>query len=216
MTRVVLRLAVGAALYGYSIGSVHGVRIASWNLLKFPALLLVTGAVCALAFVVTAWFVTRALRVRDVAALTLRAYADLATLLAALAPVSLFLAWTVEQPTEMSLGEYPLFLGLNVAFIAVCGVVALRRQGLALMGRHALGRGRSMAILLAWLAVSLFTGGQCAWYLRPWFGPSTSKNLPVVMGTMPDYRGAQSFYEAVWHLVDPPALPEGYFREGED
>ena len=35
---------------------------------------------------------------------------------------------------------------------------------------------------------------------------------PFIEGTNPDYRGATSFYEAVYHIIDPPPLPEGYFR----
>ena len=58
-----------------------------------------------------------------------------------------------------------------------------------------------------------FAGGQCAWYLRPFFGPSTIRDIPFIEGSAPDYRGATSFYEAVYHLIHPPPpLPEGYFN----
>ena len=58
----------------------------------------------------------------------------------------------------------------------------------------------------AWLALSLFAGGQCAWYMRPFFGIGALKgdSPPFFLGTAPDFRGARSFYEAVWNLVQPP------------
>jgi hypothetical protein len=46
--------------------------------------------------------------------------------------------------------------------------------------------------------------------LRPYFGVSTIKDIPFIEGSRPDYRGARSFYEAVYHLMDPPPLPEDY------
>jgi hypothetical protein len=167
---------------------------------------------CALAYHAFALLATRRLTLRDVTAASLRTYADLSVLLASLAPVSYFLARTLAQPTAESLREYPFFLGLNVVFIASAGTVALTRQTLRLVREHELGLVRSAVVVAAWLAISLFAGGQCAWFLRPFFGVSTIEVRDFADGTKPDYRGATSFYEAVWHLVDPPPLSAEYFR----
>jgi hypothetical protein len=212
--RPILTILGASAVYGFSIGSVHSARLAAWNLAKFPLLIFLTCSICALAYFAFALLVTRRLTPRDVMDLSLRTFADLSVLLASLAPVSYFLARTIVQPTPTSLNEYPRFLGLNVAFIAACGLVALARQTLRIEREHRLDRGRSAAILSAWLLISLFAGGQCAWYMRPFFGPSTITDPPFMEGTNPDYRGATSFYEAVWHLVAPPPLPEDYTRSG--
>jgi cytochrome bd-type quinol oxidase subunit 2 len=210
--RALATIVAGSCVYGFSIGSVHGPRLAAANLVKFPALLLVTALVCAAAYHAFALLVTRRLTFDDTTRLSLRTFADLAVLLASLAPVSLFLAWTVVQPTETSLEEYPLFLGLNVLFIAAAGAVALVRQARRLTRDRGLRTRRAAAVVAAWLAVSLFTGGQCAWFMRPFFGPSTIRDPPFMEGTNPDYRGATSFYEAVAHLVTAPPLPRGWHR----
>jgi hypothetical protein len=210
--RSLVTIVVASAVYGFSVGSVHSARLAVWNLAKFPLLILVTAAICAAAYFAFAVLVTRRLTFAGVTALSLRTFADLSVLLASLSPVSYFLALTIEQPTTDSLNEYPFFLGLNVAFIAVCGAVALARQTLRLEREHGLGRGRASAVLAAWLAISLFAGGQCAWYMRPFFAASTFTDLQFMEGTAPDFRGATNFYEAVGQLIDPPPLPAGWSR----
>ena len=147
---------------------------------------------------------------RDVVQHALTIYRDISILLASLSPVSLFLAKTIVQPHDRDLNEYPFFLGLNVFFIATCGTVALIRRASDLLNNCNVKHRQSVLIILSWLAISLFAGGQCAWYLRPYFGVSTIKDIPFIEGSRPDYRGARSFYEAVYHLMDPPPLPEDY------
>jgi hypothetical protein len=115
-----------------------------------------------------------------------------------------------RQPDETSLGEYPFFLGLNVFFIAFCGIIVLTCQALQLYRKFQFRLITTAQILLAWLAISLLAGSQCCWYLRPFFGPSTIRGTPFILGSEPDYRGASNFYEAVYHIIKPPPLPENY------
>jgi hypothetical protein len=203
---------LAAALYGFAIGSVHSVRLASWNLWKFPLLILATSALCAWAYYTFAQFATRRLSFADVTRVSLGTYRDAALLLASLSPVAFFLARTVVQPSAYRLGEYPLFLGLNVCFIALCGSVALVRQSLTLLRKHGLAWRTSVQIVVPWLALSLFAGGQCAWFLRPFFGPSMIQDPRVIEGWGTDYRGAGNFYEAIYHLIQAPPLPERWFE----
>ena len=95
---------------------------------------------------------------------------------------------------------------MNVLFIAACGSIALIRQARALLDTHGLMRRTSLMLVAGWLALSLFTGAQCAWYMRPFFGISYMGRGATVFfsGTRPDFRGARSFYEAVYNLVSPP------------
>lgn len=206
-------LALASAVYGFAIGASHSWTFAARNLLKFPALILVTAAVCAPAYLLVARFLAARLSLAEVLGLVLRLFRDASVLLAALAPVCLFLARTIEQPDRRGLNEYPLFLGLNVLLIAVSGSLALVRQGRALLRRR--GR-RYLAVLAGWLLLSLVVGGQWAWYLRPFFGLSTvsAEATPFCLGTLSDYRGATSFFEAVYHLFAPPPLPEGFHLQG--
>ncbi|HUS46508.1 MAG TPA: hypothetical protein VNA25_03740 [Phycisphaerae bacterium] len=204
MLRSVLSIAVGSALYGFAAGSSHSLRLASWNLLKFPLLVFMTAGLCALAYYAMGKLFTR-LSFRHSLALALGAFADTSILLASLSPVVLFLGQAIDRPDGRGLNEYPLFLGLNVVFIATSGTVALVRQARSLLKVHRLAVARSVGIVLAWLAVSLFVGGQCAWFLRPFYG--VCRTEPVVDRVPSDYRGAGNFYEAVWNLLDPPSLP---------
>jgi len=146
--------------------------------------------------------------------LALRAFADASLMLAALAPVNLFLSRTIALPTRESLCEYPLFLGLNVAFIALCGTVAVVRQAGLMKRAQRVPARRALAVTAAWLAICLFVGGQCAWYLRPFYGVSAIEEVPFILGAQPDTRGATSFYEAVYHILQPPPLPREYWRRG--
>jgi hypothetical protein len=212
MLRMIGAIVLGSAVYGFAIGSVHSNLFAARNLVKFPLLVLTTSAVCAVAYYAFSLLVTRRLSFREVQMLSLGTFRDIVMLLASLAPACLFLAHTIYPPTRSSLGEYPLFLGLNVGLIAASGAAALVRRTAALVKRHALKPVAGTAIISAWLVISLFVGGQCAWYLRPFFGVSTAP-APFMLGRAPDYRGATSIYEAVWNIVKPPPLETDYYTD---
>jgi hypothetical protein len=213
MLRILVTMIGAAALYGCSIGAVHSPGFARNNLLKFPLLLLVTAAICALAYWVVARAITPRLGFGAVQRLVLETFRDLAVLLAALAPACFFLACTIEQPDGRGLHDYPLFLGLNVLFIAVAGTFALVRQAQRLLLRCGLTRAKRAAIVIAWLALSLLVGSQWAWFLRPFCGVSSlEEETPFVLGAAPDFRGATSFYQAVYQIFDPPPLADGYYR----
>jgi hypothetical protein len=64
---------------------------------------------------------------------------------------------------------------------------------------------RGVVLVGAWLAASLFVGAQTSWYLRPFCGVAYV-DTPFMLGTEPDFRGATSFYEALFHLIEPPVL----------
>jgi len=212
MGRLAAGIVAGSAVYGFAIGWIHSPGQACRSAVKFPLLIGLTCGLCVVSYYLLCQFVTRALTMGAVWRLTLRVFSGTALLLASLSPAVFFTACVAERPDLTGLNEYPFFLGFNVALIAVSGTVALVREGRALMRRHRLSRRAAQAVLLMWLAVSLFAGGQCAWYLRPFFGPSTMEAMPFIAGSAPDMRGATSFYEAVYHLVDPPPLPRDYHR----
>ncbi|MDP6507160.1 MAG: hypothetical protein QF886_26270 [Planctomycetota bacterium] len=212
MARILCEIAAASAIYGFAIGSAHSMGVASRNLIKFPVLIFLTALLCSVAYALFGQFLTRKLTPRASLGIALGIFRDLSILLASLSPVAFFLAWTITQPEGQELNEYPLFLGLNVVFIAVCGVVAVAHQLAALISEYQLELQKAVAMILIWMALSLFVGGQCAWYLRPFFVPSTFRTVPFIEGAKPDYRGARSFYEAVYHLVSPPPLPDDYFE----
>ena len=208
--RTPLTILAAAAAYGLSAGSVDAWRGALRGIVKFPMLIFLTAALCSLAWWVLARFLTSGLSFRSTVALSLRAFADASVMLAALAPVNLFLGRTIALPTRESLNEYPMFLGLNVAFIAVCGTAAVVRQVCRMRKVYSVPARKALAVAAVWLAVCLLVGGQCAWYLRPFYGNPAVVDLAFILGTRPDSRGARSFYEAVYNLLRPPPLPRDY------
>ncbi len=209
MIRSLAMLIGAAAIYGFAIGSAHSWLYAARNLVKFPLLLLTTAAICSLAYFVLARFLATRLPFWRVQELVLGVFRDLAVLLASLSPAVLFLALTYERPRGSGLGEYPLFQGLNIAWIALCGCLAVYLRARNLRTELGQQRLRNHLLLGGWMALSLFAGGQCCWYMRPFFGiPGRgSEAPPFFRGTEPDLGGARSFYEAVYHLISPP--PEG-------
>ena len=217
MRRDLATLVLASALYGFSIGSVHSTRFGLHDVIKFPLLFLLTGVACAVAYFLWACLIGGVrLRFVDVQRLAMRLYRDAALMLAALAPANLFLAHTLVPPDEASLHEYPMFLGLNVYFIAAAGALALVRQVRALARYHPWSLSRRLTLVSGWLALSLLVGGQAAWTLRPFFGVRSipADQTRFFLGASADYRGSTNFYEAVYNVVAPPPLASDYFLRG--
>lgn len=207
MKRSLATLVLASAAYGFTIGASNSWLYAVRNLLKFPLLILATAAICSLAYFVLARFLGTPLSFVRTQRLVLAIFRDASVLLASLGPVVLFLGLTMLRPSRTGLNDYPLFQGLNVAWIALCGCLAVRRQASMLLREHALGPALRHGLVAGWMLLSLFAGGQCAWYMRPFFGvdPPGPAGVPLFAGTRPDFRGARSIYEAVYNLVALPS-----------
>ncbi|MEW6071750.1 MAG: hypothetical protein AB1726_04020 [Planctomycetota bacterium] len=205
-------LIVASAIYGYTVGAAHDQIYATRNLLKFPLLVLSTTIVCSLAYWVLARFFFLRLSFGRVQMLSLALFRDASVLLASLAPVNFFLAQVLVHTDDGRLGEYSLFLGLNVFFVALCGTVALVRQGRSVLATKITSRRRVSAVVLSWLVLSLVVGGQASFYLRPLFGlPASRGNIPpFALGSTPDVRGATNFFEAVLQVFTAPPLPRSW------
>lgn len=217
MRRDLATLLLASAVYGFSIGSVHSIRFGLHNIIKFPLLIALTGAACAIAYFLFACLMGGIrLRFVDVQRLVMRLYRDAALLLSALAPANWFLARTLVPPDQSSLHEYPMFLALNVCFIALAGALALVRQVRALAAYHPWSLPRRMTLVGGWLALSLLVGGQAAWTLRPFFGVRSipGEQTRLFFGSLPDYRGSTNFYEAVRDAITQPRLASDYIQRG--
>ena len=117
--RPVAALALSSAAYGFSIGIanswVYGLR----NLVKFPLLIGVTAATCALCYHVASKFLGAPLSFLRVQRVVLGVFHDISVLLVSLTPVVLYLAATMQDPVAGDLGGYPGFLRFNVVAIAL-------------------------------------------------------------------------------------------------
>lgn len=206
MLRSLATLVAASAIYGFCVGSAYSWLYASRNVVKFPLMILATAAICALSYFVLARFLGTSLPFAAVQRVVLEIFRDIAVLLASLSPAVFYFGATLRPVDGRDLGEFPLFLGLNVAVIAICGCLAVAVRAAKLEQEHDL-RGRRRALLVGgWMLVSLLVGGQVCWYMRPYFGIAgpSDEIPPFFAGPEPNFWGARSFYEAVFFVVLPP------------
>jgi len=204
----VIALLLGCALFAsLPLGCLRGP--AHWW--KAGVLFAGTSVLCAPTLHVFAAYVgCRLARLPDVARAGTNLFEALAGLLASLAPVTLFVAYTTDAPDDRGLGGYPAFVATNAAFVAVAGAVALLHQARNLLRDHVVGSRRAIAVSTAWITVALVVGGQLAFWLRPLFGiASRTGDPPYALGDEPTSTGARNFYEAMWQFATARDLQDG-------
>jgi len=194
---------LAAAAYGFSLGASHDLLGASRNLVKFPLLIGATAAIAAVAFWVAALALGADLSFGAVQRTTFLLFHDVAILLASLAPAVLFVGLVLRATDDGWLGEYDFFFAANVGLVAAAGGLALVRRAQALLLASGLFLRRALLVVLAWLALSLFVGGQVAFLIRPLIGVPATRGAtpPWFLGSEPDARGATSFYGAVFQAI---------------
>jgi hypothetical protein len=212
MPRKLLVLVGASAVYGFSLGSAHCPLYATRNLIKLPLLIVGTAALCGIACFIVGRFASVRLSFARTQTLVVDALRDTAILLVSLSPANYFIARILVHTDDARLGEYSLFLGLNIAFIALSGTLALVRQARRLLAACAISPRRATGVVLSWLVLMLLVGGQLAFYLRPFFGLPASRGVtpPFALGAAPDVRGATNFYEVVIQVFTAPPLPRGW------
>ena len=93
--------------------------------MKFPLLIGVTAATCALCYHVASKFLGAPLSFLRVQRVVLGVFHDISVLLVSLTPVVLYLAATMQDPVAGDLGGYPGFLRFNVVAIALTGCLSV-------------------------------------------------------------------------------------------
>lgn len=153
------------ALFGAVLGSDHSVLQTLSSAAKLPLLFLVTLLVCLPTLYFFNSMFEADLSFGQNFVLLLSAIAMTGIVLLAFVPVSLFFLITTSQ--------YQFYKVLNVAFIAIAGVIGVRQlvQGMKFLTfenrRGARARER---LLTLWIVLYGFVGTQLAWTLRPFFG----------------------------------------------
>lgn len=211
MLRVLVTTSVAAAIYGFTLGYAHSDLYALRNLVKLPVLLWITAALTSLAAWIFSGMMGAGLSFVEMQRVSWRMQRDAALILLSLAPVTLFVAIDLRTNDGGPLGEYDEFLGLNMVFVALAGTVALVRQARELFAARGLAWRRSSTLVVGWVILSGFIGGQAAFVLRPFFGfPATRGGSPPwFLGSTPDLRGATNFYECALQTLERPSIP-GY------
>jgi hypothetical protein len=176
--QLVIVMIGGAALYGAVLGSWHGARLAAYDALKLPLVLLLTSAFTML----FSWVASRAfgiaLRFSHVALLTFTGLATAAVLLASLAPIAWLFTWCAPVPDAAARTTHNELYLFHTLFVAACGTAGTHTLWRAML-RLPHPRRVIAAAYVMWVLAYALVGGEMAWALRPFVG-SVSPEHPLV------------------------------------
>jgi len=187
-------ICTGAGLYGAAMGYWRSPVQASYNLIKFPLVILATTLGNALINGMIAPLLGLNLGFRQSVMLVLMSFTIAAAILGSFAPIVFFIVWNTPSlagQVEVPWATYNFVQLTQVVIIAFAGVVANLRLFRLL---QSLSRSDRVArkIVFAWLVSNLFLGSQLCWILRPFIG---SPVLPVEFLRPTAFQG--NFYETV-------------------
>lgn len=190
--QLVAVIVIGSGVYGATMGLWRDPLQALYTAIKFPAMVLLTCGGNSAFNGCLASLLGSGLGFRQTTLAILMSFAVMAIILAAFAPVMLFLLWnTPPLDADSEFASHGITLLSHVAIIAGAGFAANRRL-LGLIAAHARRRSDAWRVLAGWLAGNLVLGSQLAWILRPFIG---SPNLPVQFLRPDPLTG--SFFEAI-------------------
>jgi len=184
------------AVYGATFGLWRSETQALATAVKFPLVVLLTCAGNTLLNGSLALAMGTGMSFRQSGVAILMSFTIMGIVLAAFAPLMVFLFWNVpafESP-EAPIGQNITLLA-HVALIAFAGIVGNRRLW-QLLHRFTGAASRANLVLLAWLAGNLLLGSQISWILRPWIGKA---GRPVSFFSPEPLQG--NFFDAVWHSL---------------
>lgn len=189
-------IAIGCGCYGFTLGLWRDATQSLFTAVKFPLLIFLTCGGNALLNGCLAQVLGAGLGFRQTLLAILMSFTIAALILAAFAPIMLFLLWnTPPLGNSRGLNGHSITLLSHVGLIAFAGIAGNRR--LLLLLRHITGSGRiAWTVLISWLAGNLLLGSQISWILRPFIG---SPGLPVEFLRADPLRG--NFFEAVWRSI---------------
>ncbi len=188
----VAAIVVGCGIYGFTLGLWRDGLQSAFTAIKFPLVVLLTCAGNALLNGCLALGLGSGLGFRQTTLAILMSFAIAAILLAAFAPVMLFLLWnTPPLENARSTTGHSVTLLAHVALIAWAGLTG--NQRLLRLVREVSGSDRtSWFVLASWLGGNLLLGSQLTWIFRPFIG---SPNLPVQFLRDDPFEG--NFFESV-------------------
>lgn len=191
-------IVAGAGIYGAVIGSWRDAAQALYTAIKLPMVLLLTTLGNGLLNAMLAPLLGLNVNFKQSLVLVLISFSIASLILAALAPVALFIVWNTPPlggPTSLSSPEYG-FLQLTLAFFIAGAGIAGNVKLLPVLRQWTRNRNVARTVLLAWLAANLFLGSQIVWVLRPFIwdpaGPSAFIGRQYFHG---------SFYETVFEAI---------------
>lgn len=202
--QAVVTIILGAGSYGFTVGLWRGIDMAFFVAIKTPALLFITLLLTGLLNGILGLLLGTGVGFRQSILCQLLAFSLAAILLAALAPITFFLA--LEAPpadAPESARAHSFYLLIHTALIGLGGFLAVTRL-FDLLKDFAPTFQAARVTLLSWLASNAFVGAQLSYLLRPFFG---SPSLKVEFMRPDPFNG--TFYEAVWSALSRIASPAG-------
>ena len=173
-----LLMAVSAAGYGLVLGMWHGTRLAAYDAIKLPLVLVLTSTFT----VAFSWVAAQALRLplrfAQVAVLTFLALATAGVALLSLAPIAWFFTLCAPVPSTATRTTHNALYLMHTTFVGACGLTGTRALWHA-MTKLGAARPTVRRVYLVWVLGYAIVGGEVAWALRPFVG-SVSPQFPVV------------------------------------
>ena len=184
------------ALFGFTVGYWRSPLMGVFVAVKMPMLIALTLGSNALLNGFLGMLLQSGLGFRQSLMVLLWAFAVAAILLAAISPVTFFLACNAPSPEAPNAAiAHSSYLLAHTCIIACVGLfshIHLHR----LLTHHAPSRLSAWLTLLSWLAGNAVLGAQFSWILRPFFGTPT---LDVRFLRDDPFHG--TFYETIWHSL---------------
>lgn len=195
-----LAIAAGSGCYGATIGLWRAEMMALYVAIKLPLLIFLTTLCNALLNWMLALMIGAGLTFRQTLLAQLMSFTIASLILAAVAPITLFILFNTPTLESGDTFGHSFFLLINVVVLAIAGIVANVRLYRLLLTRITNKR-LARQVLVAWLAGNLLVGAQLSWNLRPFIG---SPNLEIQFLRPDPFKG--NFYESVYrsaaHMVE--------------
>ncbi|HEY8901672.1 MAG TPA: hypothetical protein VIM61_14770 [Chthoniobacterales bacterium] len=192
----VLVIVIGGGLYGATLGLWRDGWQAVFTAIKFPLLVFLTCGGNAALNGCLGQLLGSGMGFRQTTLAILMSFSVTAMVLAAIAPIMLFLLWnTPSLAAGNGIGGHNVTLLAHVGVIAFAGIIGVRRLFRLVVvtsGSAAVAR----RVLFGWLAGALLLGTQLAWVLRPFIG---SPGLAVEFFRPDPLHG--NFFQAVWRAI---------------
>jgi len=188
---------LGCGIYGATLGLWRDGWQAVFTAIKFPLLVFLTCGANAALNGCLGQLMGSGLGFRQTTQAILMSFAVTAIVLAACAPIMLFLLWnTPPLSAKNAVGGHGITLLAHVAVIAFAGVIGAQRL-YRLLVRTSGSTRVAQRVFAGWLTGNLLLGAQLAWVLRPFIG---SPGLPVQFFRADPLHG--NFFEAVWRAFN--------------
>lgn len=199
LAELTLVMALSAAGYGAILGMWHGPRLAAYDAVKLPLVLVLTSSLTVLFSWMAAQALSLPLRFAQVTVLTFLALATASVVLVSLAPIAWFFTLCAPAPTTESRTTHNALYLMHTMFVGACGLAGTRALW---HGMNRLGRTRSTVrrVYLIWVLGYAVVGGEVAWALRPFVG-SVSAKFPIVFLRKDALEG--NVYEFIGHDIVP-------------